>query len=347
MPNPMVGCVIVDPRGQVIAEGYHRRAGTPHAEADALAALGGSATGCTAYVNLEPCNHRKNRRTGPCAPLLAEAGIARLVIGMSDPIRSHAGGAAWLARRGVEVTRGVLRDQCAELNRAFVTWAKHGRPLFVLKAAMSLDGKIATRTGDSQWITGAQARLDGHRLRDRLDAVMVGVGTVLADDPMLTVRGIEGSRDPVRIAVDSRLRTPPSARILPAHGTSPARVIIATTERASMARQRRLEDAGAQVWRLGSGPRVDMRSLAGQLAAAEITSVLVEGGATLHGALIDDGLVDELALYVAPIVIGGAGKSPAWVAGPGVATLADARQFRFIGEPRQLGPDLALRARPR
>jgi diaminohydroxyphosphoribosylaminopyrimidine deaminase/5-amino-6-(5-phosphoribosylamino)uracil reductase len=346
-PNPMVGCVIVDPAGAVVAEGFHRRAGAPHAEAEALARLGGQARGCTMYVNLEPCNHRNNRRTVPCAPAVAASGIARLVVGMGDPIRSHAGGAAWLARQGVAVTRGVLREACLELNRAFVTAARLGRPWFVLKAGITLDGKVATRTGESQWITGPAARQDAHRLRDRLDAVLVGVGTVLADDPRLTVRGVRGGRDPVRVVVDSRLRTPVSARLLPANGKSQARTIVATTEAAPRTREARLRQAGAEVWRVGRGPRVDLPALARRLAEADIGAVLVEGGAELHAALIAADLVDELVLYVAPLVLGGRGERGglSWVGGPGVDALARAARFGFAGEPRRVGDDVILTLR--
>jgi diaminohydroxyphosphoribosylaminopyrimidine deaminase/5-amino-6-(5-phosphoribosylamino)uracil reductase len=345
-PNPMVGCVIVDPAGAVVAEGFHRRAGAPHAEAEALAQLGGRAPGCIMYVNLEPCNHRSNRRTVPCAPAVARAGIARLVMGIGDPIRSHAGGAAWLARQGVDVTRGVLRAACLDLNRAFVTRARLGRPWFVLKAGTTLDGKVATRTGESQWITGPEARQDAHRLRDRLDAVLVGAGTVLADDPQLTVRGVRDGRDPVRVVVDSRLRTPPGARLLPAHG-SPARTIIATTEAAPRAREERLRQAGAEVWRVGPGPRVDLPALARLLADADLNAVLVEGGAELHAAMIQAGLADELVLYVAPMVLGGRGARAGlpWAAGPGVDALAQAARFTFAGAPRQVGSDLVLTLR--
>ncbi len=346
-PNPMVGCVIVDPAGKIVAEGYHRRVGARHAEADALAQVDGRAPGCTMYVNLEPCNHRSNRRTVPCAPAVAEAGVERLVIGMADPIRSHAGGAAWLKRLGVTVTKGVLRGECMELNRAFVTRAKLGRPWFVLKAGATLDGKIATRAGDSQWITGPAARRDGHRLRDRLDAILVGAGTVLADDPKLTVRGIRGGRDPVRVVVDGRLRTPPEARLLPANTRSRARTIIATSERAPKSRARRLSDAGAEIWRLGPGPKVDLGALARRLAEAEFNAVLVEGGADLGAAFLAADLIDELVLYLAPIVFGGRGAHAGlgWPGGLGVDAIADAHRFRFAGEPVRLGDDMRLTLR--
>lgn len=350
-PNPMVGCVIVDGRGRLVAEGHHERAGTPHAEAVALAAAGKRARGATLYVNLEPCRHIRRRRTEPCAPKVAEAGLRRVVLGMGDPIRSHAGGAAWLVRQGVEVTRDVLRAECAELNRAFVTWARERRPLLVLKAAATLDGRVATHTGESKWITSSAARRDGHRLRDRLDAIVVGVGTVLADDPALTVRGLRGGRDPVRVVVDSRLRTPPTARLLPAHSRSRVRVIVATTERAPRSRERALQGAGAEVWRLpaGEGGRVDLAALAGGLAEAEVTSALVEGGPGLHAAFAAADLVDEVRLYLAPRVLGGEARSvgPGWLGGPGVAELAAGWELAFHGDAERLGPDLALTLRPR
>jgi len=340
-PNPMVGCVVLDRRGRVVAEGWHRKAGAPHGEADALAAVGRVAGG-TLYVNLEPCRHQG--RTPPCAPLVAASGVARVVVGMLDPIRGHGGGAAWLARRGIAVERGVLADDCRELNRAFVTWAREGRPWFTLKAAATLDGKVATWRGESKWVTGQPARRAGHRLRDIHDAIMVGVGTVLADDPRLTVRGLRGGRDPVRVVVDSRLRTPPGAAVL-----GRGRVIIATGRAAPRARETRLAAAGAEVWRLPGRRGVDLAALAERLAAAGILSVLVEGGPTLHGALLDAGLVDEVQLFLAPLVLGGSGGKTGlgWIAGGGVDRLADAHRLALAAPPRRLGADLLLSLRPR
>lgn len=334
-PNPAVGCVIVDSSGEVVGEGYHKRAGSAHAEEAALKRAKARAKGATAYVNLEPCRHEsQRRRSQPCTKLLLEAGVARVVYGMADPFEGHGGGGAWLSRRGVDVVRGVLRGECEALNRPFAMWARQGRPWFVLKAAMSLDGRIATRTGESKWITGETARKRGHRMRNRLDAIMVGVGTVLADDPQLTVRGIRGGRDPVRVIVDSQLRTPPAARALPA--------IIATTTQASAARERKLAAAGATVWRVpGRAKRVNLARLATMLGEANVTSVLVEGGATLHGSMMDAGLTDELALFVAPMTIGG--KGPVWLGGKGVAALADAGRYELDGEPERLGQDLLVR----
>src|SRR6185295_15359059 len=242
-PNPIVGCVIVSKAGKVLAEGFHAGPGKLHGEAAALRKLGGKARGATLYVNLEPCNH--HGRTPPCAPAVRDSGIARVVIGMLDPIPGHGGGARVLRRAGIAVTTGVLAAECADANRGFVSWATRGRPWFVLKAGMSLDGKIATATGESRWITSEAARADGHRLRDRLDAIIAGVGTVLADDPQLTVRGVRGGRDPIRVIVDSQLRTPATARVLPATGGSDARTIIATTEAAPADRAAALTAAGA------------------------------------------------------------------------------------------------------
>lgn len=338
--------MIVDRRGRVVAEGWHKKLGAAHAEADALAKVNGRAKGCTMYVNLEPCKHRSKRRTEPCAPKVAAAGIERLVIGTGDPIRSHGGGAAWLKRQGVEVIRNVRADACRELNRAFFIWARKQRPWFLLKAGVTLDGRVATRTGESQWITGPEARKDVHRLRGRLDAIMVGVGTVLADDPALTCRGVRRARDPVRVVVDSRLRTPPEAKLLPANTDSKARVLIATTPGAAKTRERRLVAAGAEVVRVpGRGRRVSLSRLSTLLAANEIASVLVEGGAELHGALVRAGLVDDVRLYMAPMLFGGA-AAPSWLGGDGVGRIAQAPRFRFHGGGEPLGDDLVITARP-
>jgi diaminohydroxyphosphoribosylaminopyrimidine deaminase/5-amino-6-(5-phosphoribosylamino)uracil reductase len=340
-PNPIVGSVIVDRRGKVLAEGWHKGPGLAHGEAAALAKLKGKAKGTALYVNLEPCNH--HGRTPPCAPAILAAGVERVVIGMLDPIPGHGGGAKLLRRAGLLVATGVLADECAAANRPFTSWATRGRPWFVLKAATSLDGKIATPAGESKWITGEAARADGHRLRDRCDAIMVGVGTVLADDPQLTVRGVKGGRDPVRVIVDSMLRTPPTAKLLPRNGGSDARTIIAATEAAPRERVAPLVAAGAEVWWVATEDgKVNLTSLAGAFAANDLCSVLVEGGGALHAGLIRAGLADELRLYVAPSVIGG--PAPAWVGGTGVAALADAKRWTWDAAPARVGDDLVLRA---
>jgi len=341
-PNPIVGCVIVDRGGRVIAEGAHAGPGTDHGEAAALRRLGGKAPGATLYVNLEPCNHVG--RTPPCAPAVRDAGVARVVIGSEDPIPDHGGGIELLRRARIEVAVGVLREACDRANRPFFTWAQHRRPAFTLKAAITLDGKIATVAGRSKWITGDAARADVMRLRDRHDAVLVGVGTVLADDPRLTARVPERrdprGRQPIRIVVDSRLRTPPSARVLP--GRSGPRTVIACGPAAPAAREAALVARGAEVWRLRAHPggRVDLRALAIRLGKAGVTSVLVEGGGEIHAYMMERGLADEVVLYVAPKVVGG--PAPSWVGGSGLASLAAAHRFALEGQPVALDGDLRL-----
>ncbi|MDB4961400.1 MAG: riboflavin biosynthesis protein RibD [Myxococcales bacterium] len=338
-PNPIVGCVIVDRRGAVIAEGAHVAPGKAHAEIAALAKLKGKARGATLYVNLEPCNHQG--RTPPCAPVVRDSGVTRVVIGMADPIPGHAGGIAVLRRAKIAVDVGVLREACERANRPFLTWALHQRPAFTLKAAITLDGKIATVTGESKWITGELARADVMRLRATHDAVMVGVGTVLADDPALTAR-IKGGRDPIRIVIDSQLRTPVTSKLLPAKAThaDPTRVIIATTAGAALDREHALTAAGAEVWRMPGHPRgVDLAALARKLGDASITSVLVEGGGEVHASLLETALADELVIYIAPKIVGGPAKS--WVGGAGLAAISDAHGFNFDA-PTQLGDDLRI-----
>ncbi len=321
-PNPIVGCVIVSASGRLLAEGVHRGPGTPHAEIDALSKIHSRAPGATLYTNLEPCNH--TGRTPPCAPAIVKAEIARVVIGALDPIAAHTGGAALLAKAGVAVTTGVLESACIAANRAFYTWAALGRCAFTLKAGMTLDGKLATASGESKWITGETARADAHRLRNTHDAVLVGIGTVLADDPQLTAR-IPDARDPVRVVVDSKLRTPRGARLL-----AGGRAIVATTAGGEL--------PGAEVWRF-EGERVDLQALARRLAAEGLLSVLVEGGAAVHASLLAADLADELVLYVAPMVLGGAALP--WVGGPSVSGLADAPRFRFSAIAK-FGDDLRI-----
>lgn len=335
-PNPIVGCVIVDRRGSVIAEGVHRGPGTKHAERDALDQLGGTADGATMYVTLEPCTH--TGRTPPCAPAVIASRIARIVIGSEDPIVDHGGGIEALRRAHIAVDRALVAA-CDAANRPFLHWAETGRPMITLKTAMTLDGKIATVTGSSQWITGEPARRDAHQLRARHDAILVGIGTVLADDPRLTAR-VRGARDPIRVVLDSALRTPPNARLLPKRGGP--RTIIATGDRAPESRARRLANAGAEVWRFklrGDG-RIPLDKLVGRLGKADVLSLLVEGGGEVHASFLARRLVDQVVLYVAPMVVGG--PAPSWVGGAGVATLAKAYGFVPDDQPHYLGADLRL-----
>lgn len=341
-PNPMVGCVIVK-HGRAIAEGWHRRQGAPHAEVDALAKLpAGAARGATLYCNLEPCSHRGF--TPPCAPRVAASGVARVVTGMRDPFLGHGGGAQQLRAAGLRVDEGVLEEECERLNEVFVVVATARRAHFTLKAAITLDGRIATRAGESRWITGEAARHDAHRRRDRADAILVGAGTVASDDPLLTVRDVPRGRDPVRVVLDGRLSMSPRARMLSSR--SPAATIVATTQDAPGRRADALARAGAEVWRLpGRNGRVDLRALARALAARKLCSVLVEGGAEVHAGFLGAGLCDRLVLHVAPVAFGGA--APAWLGGAGVAKISAAPRFTFDLPPRRLGDDLVVELVPR
>jgi diaminohydroxyphosphoribosylaminopyrimidine deaminase/5-amino-6-(5-phosphoribosylamino)uracil reductase len=338
-PNPIVGCVIVDRRGNVIAEGSHKAAGRDHAEIAALKQLGRKAPGATLYVNLEPCNHQG--RTPPCAPAVRASGVARVVVGMPDPVPGHGGGIEHLRRAGVSVSVGVLRAACERANLAFLTHALYGRPAFTLKAAITLDGKICTVTGQSKWITGELARADVMRLRDTHDAVLTGIGTVLADDPWLTARR-PGARDPIRIVIDSKLRTPPAAHLLPRR--SGPRTIIVCAETAPTRPAQALIAKGAEIWRVpthASG-RIDLWKLAPLLGDTGILSVLVEGGAEIHSSFLERRLADELVLYVAPKIVGGPARS--WVGGQGIGTLRSAHRFVLDPETVYLGGDLRITA---
>jgi diaminohydroxyphosphoribosylaminopyrimidine deaminase / 5-amino-6-(5-phosphoribosylamino)uracil reductase len=340
-PNPSVGCVIVDKRGEIIAEGAHRGPGHAHAEIVALDKLGGSAGGATMYVTLEPCTH--HGRTPPCVPAVRASGVARVVVGSEDPVEGHGGGIEALRRGKISVARALVAA-CDDANRGFLTWGTSGRPAFTLKAGITLDGKIATVAGQSQWITGELARVDVHRLRDINDGVLVGIGTVLADDPWLTCR-LRGGRDPIRIVLDAELRTPPDARLLPRK--KGPRTIIATSTKAPAAKERALAKAGAEVWRFK--PRrnghVPLYELGLQLGEAGITSVLVEGGGTVHASFLEQRYADELVIYIAPKAVGG--PAPSWVGGKGLATLAAAHQFDYIEPPVTFGEDVRLRLVPR
>jgi diaminohydroxyphosphoribosylaminopyrimidine deaminase/5-amino-6-(5-phosphoribosylamino)uracil reductase len=306
-PNPIVGCVIAR-GGRVIAEGFHVRAGQPHAEVDALAHLPpGGARGATLYVNLEPCCH--TGRTGPCTEAILSAGIARVVVGCRDPNPVVDGrGSARLRRAGVRVDVGCLEAESLAANHAFAIWARERRPLVTLKAAASLDGFIADGRPRSKaapaWITGPEARRAAHELRAAHDAVLVGSGTVLADDPQLTVRlpgARRGAPPPLRVVLDGRLRARPGARVM----SSDAPTIVFTKRGAPAARARALRAAGAEVVEVPAPRgRLSVPAVLRALAEREVQSVLVEGGAGIHGAFIASGLVDRVALFVAPILLG-------------------------------------------
>jgi len=309
LPNPMVGAVIVTPGGEVVGEGFHAKAGGPHAEVEALQAAGPRARGATIYVTLEPCSH--HGRTPPCAVAVVEAGVARVVSALADPNPLVSGrGLAILREAGVEVVTGVGAADAERQNRAFLTAMRERRPHVTLKAAMTLDGKIADLHGASKWITGEAARQSAHRLRSESDAIVVGVGTVLRDDPELTVR-LERPwpREPFRVVLDTAARTPRTARLIRAG--APERALIIVGANAPEERTRGLAAAGATLvpCRTTDG-RVSLESLLTELFTREIRAVLVEGGGEVHASFLDAGLVDRVAVYVAPLLVGGRQATP-------------------------------------
>lgn len=332
-PNPMVGAVLVRD-GAVVGAGFHTRAGQPHAEVEALADARGGAAGATLYVNLEPCCH--HGRTPPCTEAVIAAGVRRVVVGMVDPDpRMQGRGIAQLRAAGIEVVVGVLEAEALALNAGFVRARTQGRPEVVLKAAISLDGRISDAGGRSQWITGAAARAAGRALRDQCDAVMVGSQTVLDDDPALTTR-IEGGRDALPVILDGRLRTPPTAQVLRA-GRPP---LVFTAPDADPAQEQAL--APARLRRVPRGPGgLDLHAVLGALVDEGVHTVLVEGGGAVHHSLLSAGLVDELRLFLAPRVLAG-GRH--WVEGAPFS-LAEGPRFRLV-ELRQHGDDLELRYQP-
>jgi diaminohydroxyphosphoribosylaminopyrimidine deaminase/5-amino-6-(5-phosphoribosylamino)uracil reductase len=336
-PNPRVGCVIVR-GGEVVGEGWHERAGGPHAEVAALAAAGAAARGATAYVSLEPCCH--HGRTGPCTEALIEAGVSRVVYGADDPNPRVAGeGAARLRAAGVEVAGGLLGGQSERLNAGFVMRMRRGRPRVTLKTASSLDGATAMASGESRWITGAAARRDVQRLRAASGAIVTGAGTVLADDPRLTVRGEDFGtvpRQPLRVVLDSRLRTPAGAKIL----ADPGALLVHGPD---AVRPPGLPPAAECVAVPRGRSGLDLDAVLTLLAEREVNDVLVEAGPELGGAFLDAGLVDELVIYLAPHIMGS--ETRRQFVTPGRTRLAERGEVDVI-DVRQLGPDLRITARP-
>ncbi len=339
-PNPAVGCVLVGQGGMVVGRGWTQPGGRPHAETEALARAGEAARGATAYVTLEPCSH--HGQTPPCSDALAAAGIAHAVIAVEDPDERVSGkGMARLEGAGVNITSGVCETAARDLNAGFFLKTLRNRPLFTLKTATTLDGQIATTAGDSRWITGPVARAYGHGLRARHDGVMIGIGTALADSPRLTCRlpGVE-DRSPIRIVLDSHLRLPldsPLVKTAPEIGTW-----VICPQGADGQKKRALTDAGVTVIEAPNpGPpdpeRVALEWVAAELARRGLTRVLVEGGGVLAGALLAAGLVDRLAWFRAPRIIGGDGRPVADAFG--VENLAEAAEFVRTGLTR-LGDDI-------
>jgi diaminohydroxyphosphoribosylaminopyrimidine deaminase/5-amino-6-(5-phosphoribosylamino)uracil reductase len=333
-PNPRVGCVLVRD-GRVVGSGWHERAGAPHAEINALAAAGEGARGATAYLTLEPCSH--HGRTPPCADALIKAGVARLVAAMEDPNPLVSGrGNAKLRDAGIEVQTGLMAADSRALNIGFIARMSRGRPWVRIKIAASLDGKTALNNGASQWITSEAARRDGHRLRARSCAIMTGIGSVLADNPRLTVRHLETSRQPLRVVVDSRLEIPVDARLLRGAGEL---VFTATASEGTIGA---LHEVGARVIVLpDQNDNVDLAAMMRKLADFEINEVLVEAGWRLNGALINAGLVDELVIYLAPYLIGDAARGMLKL--PELADLQGKRALS-IEDMRRVGPDIRITA---
>ena len=337
-PNPMVGAVLVK-EGKVISTGYHARAGLPHAERVALDNAGKEAAGATLYVNLEPCYH--HGRTPPCVEAVIQAGIARVVISNRDPNpRVNGKGIARLREAGIMVETGVLEEQGQKLNEVFFTFMEKERPFVALKAACSLDGKIATYSGESKWITGEEARADGRNLRHKYNGILTGVNTVLQDDPQLTSR-CEGLQDPIRIVLDTRLRIPLEAKILN-HEDSLDKTIIFSTRLAPVSRIREISRK-ARVEIL-EGLSLRIPEVLVRLAEMEITSLLVEGGAAIHGSFIKENLVDKFYLYYAPMLIGGR-DAPGFFGGPGADSLNEAPRLT-LDEVKHIGKDLRLTLYP-
>lgn len=334
-PNPRVGCVIVKD-GAVVGEGWHQRAGEAHAEIHALNAAGEAARGASVYVSLEPCSH--HGRTPPCAEALIRAGVGRVVAALQDPNPQVAGrGLAKLSSAGILAECSLLEAEARELNVGFVSRMSRGRPWVRLKLASSLDGKTALRNGASQWITGAEARQDGHRWRARACAILSGIGTVRSDDPQLNVRGVATSRQPLKVVVDSRLELSPGARVLMG-GNLLLASAMENESRAGMLRQR-----GAEVVCLpGEQGRVDLLALLNDLGRRGINEVHVEAGAGLNGALLRAGLVDELLLYMAPCVIGDRARGLFDM--PELETLEEKHRLT-ISDVRLVGSDLRVIAR--
>ncbi len=308
-PNPLVGAVYVKD-GKIIGEGYHTKVGNPHAEADALAAAKGKVQGATLYVTLEPCNHQG--RTPPCAPLLVEHGVARVVVPHADPNPTVAGqGFRRLRRAGIKVDVGLMDKEARRVNEAFLTFHTLKRPFMILKWAMTMDGRIAAMTGQSRWISNELSRDYVHELRSNVDAVMVGIGTILQDNPMLNVR-IQNyeKRQPRRVIVDGNLRIPSKAKVLTA--TTPGDCIIATSDFAPLHKVKKLRDAGHHVLVMrGRRGLIDLQQLISSLTEFEIQSVLCEGGSTMHGSLLEARLADKIVSFIAPKVVGGEdGKTP-------------------------------------
>lgn len=334
-PNPMVGCVLVK-NGEIIGEGFHRKAGEAHAEIVALALTGQKARGADLYVTLEPCSHYG--KTPPCVDAIIKAGVEKVVIAMQDPNPLVAGrGIKKLKEARIDVTVGVMEEEAEKLNEVFIKYITTKKPFVIGKIAQSLDGKIALSTGESKWITGEPARVKVHELRNWYDAVMVGIGTVLADDPFLTCRLPGGRKNLIRIIVDSTAKIPLDARVFKG---SEGRIIVATTDMADKKKIKTLRSKGVDVIETDTKDgKVDLVQFSEILGDREITSVLVEGGPRLLTSLIRENLIDKLLIFLAPIFLGGSGLSS--VGDLFIGELKKAPRFKFQSV-KQVGNDLMI-----
>ena len=326
-PNPVVGALVVK-GGQVVGEGYHRQAGSPHAEIHALDNAGDQAKSATLYVTLEPCNHQG--RTPPCTEVIVRSGVGRVVVGCTDPNpRVAGGGAEYLRRRGIKVDVGILEEDCLRLNEPFIKHVTTGLPLVIAKMAASLDGKIATHLGDSHWISNERSRQFVHNLRHAVDAILVGVGTVVADNPQLTARlSSRKGKNPLRIILDTHLRTPVDSLVVCQTKETPT--IVASGPKPYKKRREELEGKGVEVLSLPlMRGRVSLPELLKHLGNRDITSLLVEGGAEVHGGFFYDNLVDKVYLFFAPKIIGGNRAVP-MVGGFGVGKVAEALTLKNL-----------------
>ena len=337
-PGPLVGCVIVDVRRQIVGEGFYVYEDVMHAETIALQQAGERAGGATCYVSLEP--HAHQGRTPPCTDALIKAGIKRVVAAIEDPNPRVSGrGFAQLRAAGIDLSTGVCADQAARLNEAFIHFMQTGRPFVHLKMAVSLDGKIATRSGDSRWITGEAARARTHELRHQYDAIMVGGGTVRADNPLLTDRSGKKRRRPLlRVVIDKCLRVSPEAKLTQTVHEAP--VLIFTGSEAEQSAVAALETNG-----VGIIAQAVLADVLAELGKRSIQSVLVEGGATLAGLLLDAGLIDKVTFFIAPMIIGGK-DAPSAIAGAGAGKIADALQLSNV-EVAQHGRDIEITGYPK
>jgi len=341
-PNPVVGALVVK-NGHIVGSGYHKKAGAPHAEIEALSNAGERAKGSTLYVNLEPCNHYG--RTPPCTKAISDYGVRGVVVGMADPNPDVSGGGCeFLRSKGVEVRCGTLEEECAKLNEVYIKYVTKGKPFVILKGALTLDGWIATPKGNSKWITNEKSRRFVHTLRKRVDAIMVGVETIIADNPLLTPYLTRGSRrDPVRVIADTNLRIPLDSRVF--NKGASALTIIAAGNNVSGIKRKRVEGLGARVinCQMRDG-RIDLADLLDRLKEVSISSVLVEGGGTLFGSIIREGLVDKFYIFLAPKILGGDNGIP-FMRGHGYYAIEDCLTLKVF-KVRRFDDDIMIEAYP-